>query len=131
MRDRLQRSGSQAGYDRTCTKLSEEEVARRVRAKEPHVIRLDVSTPPTAWYVASTLSPSFDEVKNSLRSLISYLEMSEMPKRLSLRIPCFSSLMGFQHITLHLSWTTIRWGSRMYYVGRYVLNPPVVSYEPF
>ncbi|KAF8308622.1 Glutamyl/glutaminyl-tRNA synthetase [Clavulina sp. PMI_390] len=42
-RERLQHAGSHATYDRACLHLSEEEVARRVRAGEKHVVRVRVS----------------------------------------------------------------------------------------
>ncbi|KAG8688359.1 Glutamate--tRNA ligase mitochondrial, partial [Ceratobasidium sp. 395] len=40
-RNNLQRLGSNSTYDRTCLNLSEEETARRVRAGEKHIIRLN------------------------------------------------------------------------------------------
>ncbi|KAG6831645.1 hypothetical protein H0H92_008722 [Tricholoma furcatifolium] len=42
-RERLARSGSNKTYDKTCLHLTDEEVARRVRAGEKSVIRLNVS----------------------------------------------------------------------------------------
>ncbi|KAG8930310.1 Glutamate--tRNA ligase mitochondrial [Tulasnella sp. 418] len=45
-REKLKHIGSNATYDRACLKLTDEEVARRVRAGEKHVIRLyDESVP--------------------------------------------------------------------------------------
>ncbi|KAG8769640.1 Glutamate--tRNA ligase mitochondrial [Ceratobasidium sp. 428] len=40
-RKNLQKLGSNSTYDRTCLNLSEEETARRVRAGEKHIIRLN------------------------------------------------------------------------------------------
>ncbi|EKM60670.1 uncharacterized protein PHACADRAFT_110265 [Phanerochaete carnosa HHB-10118-sp] len=45
-RERLARSGSNSTYDKTCLSLTDEEVARRVRAGEKSVIRLDDSNLP-------------------------------------------------------------------------------------
>ncbi|TFK47966.1 glutamyl-tRNA synthetase [Heliocybe sulcata] len=45
-RERLARSGSNETYDKTCLHLTDEEVARRVRAGEKHAIRLNDSTMP-------------------------------------------------------------------------------------
>ncbi|KAG8879997.1 Glutamate--tRNA ligase mitochondrial [Tulasnella sp. 331] len=59
-RDRLFKLRSNATYDRTCLHLSDEEVARRVRAGDQHVVRLnDTSIPrqeqPTKDLVFGTL----------------------------------------------------------------------------
>lgn len=43
-RERLARAGSNATYDKSCLNLTEEEVARRLRAGEKSVVRLNVST---------------------------------------------------------------------------------------
>lgn len=51
----LHKRGSTATYDRACTKLTEEEVGRRVRAKEGHVIRIDVGFYPTCAAYVSVL----------------------------------------------------------------------------
>lgn len=40
-RERLARTGSNASYDKTCLNLSEEEVARRVKAGEKSIVRLN------------------------------------------------------------------------------------------
>lgn len=40
-RERLARAGSNATYDKTCLNLTDEEVARRVRVGEKHVVRLN------------------------------------------------------------------------------------------
>lgn len=45
-RERLARSGSNLTYDKTCLHLTEEEVARRVRAGEKSVVRLNVRSHP-------------------------------------------------------------------------------------
>ncbi|GJE98035.1 glutamyl-tRNA synthetase [Phanerochaete sordida] len=45
-RERLARLGSNATYDKTCLNLTEEEVARRVRAGEKSVVRLNDSNLP-------------------------------------------------------------------------------------
>ena len=42
-RERLARAGSNATYDKACLNLTDEEVARRVRAGEKFVVRLNVS----------------------------------------------------------------------------------------
>lgn len=44
-RERLARTGSNSTYDKTCLHLTEEEAARKVRAGEKHIIRLNVSNP--------------------------------------------------------------------------------------
>lgn len=41
-RERLQKSGSHATYDRACLHLSEEEAIRRTKAGENHVVRIRV-----------------------------------------------------------------------------------------
>ncbi|KAG6866144.1 hypothetical protein C0991_008097 [Blastosporella zonata] len=46
IRERLARSGSNKTYDKTCLHLTEEEVARRVRAGEKSVVRLNDSNLP-------------------------------------------------------------------------------------
>lgn len=42
-REKLARTGSNATYDKSCLNLTDEEVARRVRAGEKHVIRMNVN----------------------------------------------------------------------------------------
>jgi glutamyl-tRNA synthetase len=42
-REALARKGSNSTYDKACLHLTEEEVTRRVRAGEAHVVRLNVS----------------------------------------------------------------------------------------
>ncbi|KAF9481255.1 glutamyl-tRNA synthetase [Pholiota conissans] len=44
---RLARKGSSASYDRKCLHLTEEEVARKVRAGEKHIVRFNSSEVPT------------------------------------------------------------------------------------
>lgn len=51
VREKLARTGSNATYDRQCLHLTEEEVARRVKAGEKSVVRLNVR-------VSSLVSPS-------------------------------------------------------------------------
>ncbi|KAG5643046.1 hypothetical protein DXG03_001624 [Asterophora parasitica] len=46
-RERLARTGSNSTYDKTCLHLTEEEVARKVRAGEKSVVRLNDSNLPT------------------------------------------------------------------------------------
>ncbi|CAE6408244.1 unnamed protein product [Rhizoctonia solani] len=43
-KEKLQKLGSNSTYDRACSNLSEEETARRVRAGEKHVVRLNDTT---------------------------------------------------------------------------------------
>ena len=43
-REKLARTGSNSTYDKACLNLTEEEVARRVRAGQKSIIRLNVST---------------------------------------------------------------------------------------
>jgi len=43
VKEKLARSGSSASYDRRCLHLTEEEVARKVRAGEKHVVRFNAS----------------------------------------------------------------------------------------
>ncbi|CAE7108352.1 unnamed protein product [Rhizoctonia solani] len=43
-KEKLQKLGSNSTYDRACLNLSEEEIARRVRAGEKHVVRLNDTT---------------------------------------------------------------------------------------
>jgi glutamyl-tRNA synthetase len=42
-RARLAASGSSSTYDRTCLSLTDEEIARRVRSSQKHVVRFNVS----------------------------------------------------------------------------------------
>ncbi|KAB5593550.1 Glutamyl-tRNA synthetase [Ceratobasidium theobromae] len=44
IKEKLQKLGSNSTYDRACLNLSEEEIARRVRAGEKHVVRLNDTT---------------------------------------------------------------------------------------
>ncbi|KAF8957056.1 hypothetical protein BDZ97DRAFT_1670524 [Flammula alnicola] len=46
-RGRLARMGSSASYDRKCLHLTEEEVARKVRAGEKHIVRFNTSEVPS------------------------------------------------------------------------------------
>ncbi|KAL0950568.1 hypothetical protein HGRIS_007370 [Hohenbuehelia grisea] len=46
-REKLARSGSNSTYDKACLHLTDEEVARRVRAGEKSVVRLNDGKPPT------------------------------------------------------------------------------------
>jgi hypothetical protein len=43
-REKLARTGSNATYDKSCLNLTDEEVARRVKAGEKHVIRINVTS---------------------------------------------------------------------------------------
>lgn len=43
IREKLARSGSNLSYDKTCLHLTDEEVARKIRAGEKSVVRLNVS----------------------------------------------------------------------------------------
>ncbi|CEL59969.1 glutamyl-tRNA synthetase [Rhizoctonia solani AG-1 IB] len=43
-KEKLQKLGSNSTYDRACLNLSEEEISRRVRAGEKHVVRLNDTT---------------------------------------------------------------------------------------
>ncbi|TFK84864.1 glutamyl-tRNA synthetase [Polyporus arcularius HHB13444] len=47
IREKLARTGSNSTYDRTCLHLTEEEAARKVRAGEKFVVRLNVARLPT------------------------------------------------------------------------------------
>ncbi|KAG8835939.1 Glutamate--tRNA ligase mitochondrial [Serendipita sp. 399] len=62
----LKASGSLATYDRTCRKLTEEEVSRRIKAKQPHVIRID-ATRDTILHTFTDLI--FGEVRDAQGSL--------------------------------------------------------------
>ena len=42
-REKLARSGSNASYDKRCLHLTDEEVARKLRAGEKYIVRLNVS----------------------------------------------------------------------------------------
>jgi glutamyl-tRNA synthetase len=42
-REKLARAGSSASYDRRCLHLTEEEVVRKVKAGEKHIVRFNVS----------------------------------------------------------------------------------------
>lgn len=42
VREKLARLGSNETYDKACLHLTDEEVARRVKAGEKHVVRLNV-----------------------------------------------------------------------------------------
>ena len=52
-REKLARAGSNSTYDKACLNLTEEEVARRVRAGEKSVVRLNVNERTSIDYVAS------------------------------------------------------------------------------
>jgi len=43
IRERLARAGSNSSYDKTCLHLSDEEVARKVKAGEKYIVRINVS----------------------------------------------------------------------------------------
>ncbi|KAG5734168.1 Glutamyl-tRNA synthetase [Termitomyces sp. T112] len=60
IRERLARSGSNKTYDKTCLHLTEEEVARKVRAGEKSVVRLNDSNVPVR-------PPPFDTVFGNLK----------------------------------------------------------------
>jgi hypothetical protein len=55
VREKLARTGSNATYDRQCLHLTEEEAARRVKAGEKSVVRLNVS-------VSTIVSPSSQDL---------------------------------------------------------------------
>ena len=42
-REKLARTGSNATYDKSCLNLTDEEVARRLKAGEKHIIRMNVN----------------------------------------------------------------------------------------
>ncbi|KAK7453366.1 Glutamate--tRNA ligase mitochondrial [Stygiomarasmius scandens] len=46
IRERLARAGSNSSYDKTCLHLSDEEVARKVKAGEKYIVRINDSLPP-------------------------------------------------------------------------------------
>jgi len=56
-KEKLARAGSSASYDRKCLHLTEEEVARKLRAGEKHTVRFNVSTFHTSreWAFMRTL----------------------------------------------------------------------------
>ncbi|PVG00063.1 glutamyl-tRNA synthetase, partial [Serendipita vermifera] len=62
----LREAGSTSTYDRACRKLSDEEVARRVRAKQRHTIRIDDSIGPSLPYFSDMI---FGEVRDARGSL--------------------------------------------------------------
>jgi len=66
-RERLARAGLNSTYDKHCLSLSFDEVARRVRAGEKNVIRLNVSR---AMYPSQPLNVSSDEVSRLLQDSI-------------------------------------------------------------
>jgi glutamyl/glutaminyl-tRNA synthetase len=45
-REKLARMGSNATYDKSCSNLTDEEVSRRVKAGEKHIIRMKVTPGP-------------------------------------------------------------------------------------
>ncbi|CAG7851269.1 Probable glutamate--tRNA ligase, mitochondrial; AltName: Full=Glutamyl-tRNA synthetase; Short=GluRS; Flags: Precursor [Serendipita indica DSM 11827] len=59
-REHLKAAGSTSTYDRSCRKLTEEEVTRRVKSQQPFVIRLDDT-------VAPALSPFSDMLFGDVR----------------------------------------------------------------
>ena len=58
-RERLARAGLNSTYDKHCLSLSSEDVARRVRAGEKNVVRLNVGAPIRASRALSENSPVF------------------------------------------------------------------------
>jgi glutamyl-tRNA synthetase len=59
-RERLARAGLNSTYDKHCLSLSSEDVARRVRAGEKNVVRLNVGAlPPSAQAQRSTRTRPF------------------------------------------------------------------------
>ncbi|KAH9927416.1 glutamyl-tRNA synthetase [Epithele typhae] len=66
VRERLQRTGSRATYDKSCLHLTEEEAARRARAGESYVIRFNDSNlpvrPPSHDLVFSGLKDAHDSL---------------------------------------------------------------------
>ncbi|KAG8803753.1 Glutamate--tRNA ligase mitochondrial [Serendipita sp. 398] len=78
-RQHLKASGSLATYDRACRKLTEEDVARRIKLKQPHVVRIDdvkdISLPPFTDMI-------FGEVRDAQGSLPTdpiLLKMDQFP----------------------------------------------------
>ena len=67
-RERLARAGLNSTYDKNCLSLSSDEVARRVRAGEKNVIRLNVSR---AMYPSQSLDFSRNEVSHFYRTRFS------------------------------------------------------------
>lgn len=112
-RERLARTGSNSTYDKTCLHLTEEEVARRVRAGEKSIVRLNVCH---CLSVGSIL-PSFDCLSRMTSSLNAFrrttlsLGICEMLMLLCQPIPFSSSPTCSLLTTLRLSSTTMRWAS--------------------
>lgn len=72
VRERLARTGSNATYDRTCMHLTEEEVARRVKAGEKSVVRLNGTNLPSR-------APAKDLIFTNLQSSSSQLASATDP----------------------------------------------------
>ncbi|KAK7047572.1 Glutamate--tRNA ligase mitochondrial [Paramarasmius palmivorus] len=63
-RERLARLGSNASYDKACLHLTDEEVARKVKAGEKYTIRINDSIPPSQ---TPTQTPTKDMVFGTIR----------------------------------------------------------------
>ncbi|KAH8111483.1 glutamyl-tRNA synthetase [Phellopilus nigrolimitatus] len=66
VRDKLKKLGSNATYDKACLHLSEEEVARRKRAGEKYVIRLNDAVIPSRSTPADLIFGTLKDAHNSL-----------------------------------------------------------------
>jgi glutamyl/glutaminyl-tRNA synthetase len=88
-RERLARAGLNSTYDKQCLSLSSEEVARRVRAGEKNVLRLNVGVPrphkPTAQHLFRSRTQFSQRVP--LQSPTSFSAACATPTRPSPPIP--------------------------------------------
>ena len=109
-RERLARAGSNSTYDKACLHLTEEEVARRVRAGEKSIVRLNVCCRLNIDIILDWLYRTTGSL-HAFRHTISSLEICAMLTRLYQPIPFSSSPTCSLLTTSPLSLMTMRWAS--------------------
>lgn len=110
-RERLARTGSNSTYDKACLHLTEEEVARRVRAGAKSIVRLNVCHR-TSFGPFLDCLPRTTGSLNAFQHTTLYLEICGMLMLLCQPIPSFSSLTCSLLTTLLLSLMIMKWASR-------------------
>ena len=110
-RERLARTGSNSTYDKACLHLAEEEVARRVRAGEKSIVRLNVCHRPSRRALFSIVLPRMTGSLNAFWHMTSSLGIYGMRMLLCQPTPSFSSPTCSLLTTLLLSSMTMRWAS--------------------
>ena len=122
-RERLARAGLNSTYDKHCLSLSSEDVARRVRAGEKNVVRLNVGAPPSAQADRSARTRSFrSRTRFSPRALLQSPTSSSVACATRTRpyppTPSCSSRISSPPTISRRSSTTTRWASRTSYAER-------------